>query len=246
MDLETLPLPGLVLTALLASGLLCLFSFSFPPSRRRSTTSVTTTAPAAPATEEAGWHVAALYVYPIKSCRGISLRSSAVVATGLQHDRQFTFAVRESGGDPEGEWRFITQRQYPLLSQVSTSIEGEGGGEGLLSVSWPTTQRWWRGGAAWFSVPLSEPPQEQETLQVRVWVDVVSAWRVSVDKEKLAALKMFLRIPAELELELCRVREQRKVLRCAPRKEQLGWQVVTGFADSVSHSPPSGTFSHES
>lgn len=215
MDIETLPLPGLALTALLAGGLLYLGSL--PRSRSRLTT------------EEIAWAVAALYIYPIKSCRGISLRTSEVVATGLKHDRQFTFAVREEGD--EGEWKFITQRQHPLLSQVSTAIDGD-----VLSASWPAG--WW--GRKGFGVPLSEPSEEQgEMLQVRVWTDVVSAWRAPADVRRLGALKKFLGIPASTELILCRVRQKREVFRCAPRKEELGWQVVTGFADSVGTPFPS-------
>ena len=61
--------------------------------------------------------VTALTVYPIKSCRGISLQSSAVSSKGLLYDRAYMIVDRAK------ENRFLTQRQYPQLACVSTDID---------------------------------------------------------------------------------------------------------------------------
>ncbi|KAF8243324.1 hypothetical protein K440DRAFT_562141 [Wilcoxina mikolae CBS 423.85] len=157
--------------------------------------------------------IKALYIYPIKSCGGISLSSASVVSTGLKHDREFTFAELHS----DGGWRFITQRKHPLLTQVQTSIVAD-----KLVVSFPAS--WW--GRNEFSVSL-EHEEGEELLPVTVWSDSPDAWKLPIDLQRL---RRFLGVKGELAL--FRVCERREVFRCAPRKETLGWQPVTGFADS--------------
>lgn len=62
--------------------------------------------------------IAALYVYPVKACAGISVSSAEVVERGFLHDRRWML-VDESGV-------FVTQRTIPKLALVSTAI-GEHG-----------------------------------------------------------------------------------------------------------------------
>jgi uncharacterized protein YcbX len=62
--------------------------------------------------------VSALYVYPVKACRGIRVDSARVVARGFEHDRRYMIV------DPGG--RFVTQRELPELALVTTSIEAGG------------------------------------------------------------------------------------------------------------------------
>lgn len=77
--------------------------------------------------------IRSLFVYPVKSCRGIELDRAKVVPTGLAFDRLFTFAqlrspfplrVDEAGTDAaQGHsWEFITQRQFPLLATVEVEL----------------------------------------------------------------------------------------------------------------------------
>ena len=56
-----------------------------------------------------------IIVYPVKSCRGIHLFSSAIMPSGLQYDRQFMI-VDQAG-------RFITQRDRPEMGGIETLIE---------------------------------------------------------------------------------------------------------------------------
>ena len=48
-----------------------------------------------PSTEQTSaewWRVKSLWIYPVKSCKGVELNRSTVLATGMEYDRQFTFA----------------------------------------------------------------------------------------------------------------------------------------------------------
>jgi uncharacterized protein YcbX len=74
--------------------------------------------------------VKSLFIYPIKSCRGIEVARAKVVRTGLEFDRLFTFAQLKSAGggrddeakDDQPAWEFITQRQFPLLATVEVEL----------------------------------------------------------------------------------------------------------------------------
>ncbi len=55
-----------------------------------------------------------VYVYPIKSCGGISLQSADLRATGLRDDRRWML-VDESGG-------FMSQRRHPRMALISPRI----------------------------------------------------------------------------------------------------------------------------
>lgn len=58
-----------------------------------------------------------MFIYPIKSCRGIPLERASVTLKGFDRDRELTLT------DPTG--KFITQRQYPQLSMLLVRFEGE-------------------------------------------------------------------------------------------------------------------------
>jgi uncharacterized protein YcbX len=90
--------------------------------------------------------VAALFVYPIKSCAGIAVPVADVTARGLRHDRRW-MVVDEHG-------RFLTQRTLPRMQLVRTAIEGA-----CLQVT--------REGMMPLTLPLlfSDGPQ----LEIEVW-----------------------------------------------------------------------------
>lgn len=73
------------------------------------------------------WKVKALFIYPIKSCKGIELDRTEIIRTGLRYDRQFTLGQHVTGlptleGKVESEWNFITQRTFPRLAKVETEV----------------------------------------------------------------------------------------------------------------------------
>ena len=58
-----------------------------------------------------------IIIYPIKSLGGIKLTTSKVAFRGLENDRRMML-VRPDGS-------FLTQREYPSLSQLHCRYEGD-------------------------------------------------------------------------------------------------------------------------
>ena len=58
--------------------------------------------------------IAALFVYPVKSCRGMQLSAAAVTERGLAHDREWMI-VDDAG-------RFISQRDVPRLALITPAL----------------------------------------------------------------------------------------------------------------------------
>ena len=96
--------------------------------------------------------VSQLWVYPVKSLKGIRLEAARVTARGLAHDRRFVVV------DPEG--CFLTQREHPAMATVWTEIDG-----GELRLSAPEFDE--------VKVPLE--PVSGDPLQAEVWSSVTPA-----------------------------------------------------------------------
>ncbi|MGB3691184.1 MAG: MOSC N-terminal beta barrel domain-containing protein [Spirulinaceae cyanobacterium] len=58
--------------------------------------------------------VSQIWIYPLKSCRGIPLNQAEVTPKGFKWDREFMF-VDENG-------QFLTQRKYPDLARIKVEI----------------------------------------------------------------------------------------------------------------------------
>lgn len=113
--------------------------------------------------------VSALYIYPIKSCRGIRVDEWPIAARGFVADRRWMLV------DPAG--KFVTQRELPELALVRTSLEGDElrvTAKGFAPLTLPLThdtgaerpvQIWTDetlatvhpAGSAWFSAYLAAP-----------------------------------------------------------------------------------------
>ena len=91
--------------------------------------------------------VSALYIYPIKACRGIEVQAFRLDALGPQLDRRFMLV------DEEGQ--FISQRIAPRLSQVVPSLAPT-----ALTVKAP--------GMPTLKLPLSLP-DDGRVAQIKVW-----------------------------------------------------------------------------
>ncbi len=102
-----------------------------------------------------------LFIHPLKSTRGLSLRQATVEPLGLVHDRRWML-VR-----PEGT--FITGRELPSLVLVSAEPFAEG-----LRVSAP--------GMPALEVPI--PPAQSPRLEVTIWGDRCSAARAAPETER--------------------------------------------------------------
>ena len=62
--------------------------------------------------------IAALNVYPVKSCRGMPVAAAELLRTGLLHDRHWML-VRPNG-------RFVTQRELPRMALIGTQVGAAG------------------------------------------------------------------------------------------------------------------------
>ncbi len=61
--------------------------------------------------------IEALTIYPVKSLRGISLRTAKVTKRGLEHDRRWMIT--------DSNFNFITQRTHPVLALIEVKIQGD-------------------------------------------------------------------------------------------------------------------------
>lgn len=116
--------------------------------------------------------IAALYVYPIKSCRGIALETSSVGERGLAFDREWMVV--------DGDGRFVTQREVPRLALVEPTLNAA-----TLELRAPG------------SVPLAVPLESKGAIRpVTVWRDSVPA--VDQGDEAAAWLSSALQLPLRL------------------------------------------------
>ncbi len=77
-------------------------------------------------------HLSALYIYPVKSLRGIAVDSAEIDELGLVGDRRFLLI------DAHGQ--FLTQRTLPRMAQIATALSPDSltlsaDGHGSISVS---------------------------------------------------------------------------------------------------------------
>jgi len=95
----------------------------------------------------------ALYIYPIKSCRGTSMQRALLGSTGLAHDRQWMLV------DAAG--RFLSQREHAHMATIVPTLHGD-----RLSVEAP--------GMPALQVPLT-PAAPLDAIPVTVWDDQLPA-----------------------------------------------------------------------
>ena len=96
--------------------------------------------------------VSELYIYPLKSCRGIALQSAEVEAFGLQHDRRWMLI------DDDGV--MLTQRKHARMCLIQPEIIPAG--LRLQAEAMPVLE---------VKIPASD-----NRIKARVWHDEVQAW----------------------------------------------------------------------
>jgi len=183
-----------------------------------------------PSTEETSaewWRLKSLWIYPVKSCRGVELNRGTVISTGMEYDRQFTFAqlkspfpVAENTPNKEKaahKWEFITQRQYPLLAKVRTEMwvpdqsvdtytphaeDVESGG--VIIMSFPYQLAGWNGYLArlgawiWGTVPEKQFRVPFDPTPVQIEKAGYSYEKMTIWKDTVSALNLEIEIPDEL------------------------------------------------
>ena len=226
----------------------------------------------------ATWKVKSLWIYPIKSCRGVELEAGRVIGTGMDHDRQFSFAQLSSkfpvsANTPQEEkakhtWKFITQRNLPPMATIKTEVwlpdpasptysktHPNVRSGGVLVIKFPHLQ--FEEGiigklkdlsALVFGQPETEvripfDPTQQQISERGYVVEDMEIWKdkprslVVASTEKgdswMQELRSYLGISNHLALfRVSKADEPREVYRCAPRKEELGYQPMVGFQDA--------------
>lgn len=120
-----------------------------------------------------------LFIYPVKSARGIAVDEAAVTDRGFENDRRF-MVVDEQG-------MFLTQRKYPQMALIDVRIErGDSAGAGRLVIEAPDAGR--------IEVPLR--PEGGERRTVEVWGDYCEA--LSMGPEPQRFFERILGAPSDL------------------------------------------------
>ena len=206
------------------------------------------------------WRVKALYVHPIKSCGGIELDVADVDGEGFVYDRKFAFAEwMTPPGKKEPTWVFRTLRQsgYEKLALVRPEVwiprkEGTASTgdlrrveqEGCLIVRYPNVPTGFlapldRLMLNWgllpkessFRVPLNPGKDHKYPVEkVIIWKDNPT-W-INMGEHVPNDFKEWLKVKNPLALFRADSENYRKVFKCAPRKEEVGFQPVVAFPDS--------------
>ena len=149
--------------------------------------------------------LAALHVYPVKSCRGVAVEEARLTEAGLEHDREWMIVT------PDG--RFVTQRELPRLALVETRLA-----EDALVLSAPGASA--SAGVASVTVPFG---QAGAPVEVTVWRDRCLAF------DQGEAASQWLSAFAGRPLRLVRFDPSR------PRASEAAWtgglSALTRFSD---------------
>jgi uncharacterized protein YcbX len=151
--------------------------------------------------------ISELYLYPIKSCAGITLHEAVMTPAGLMtryiYDREWMVV------DEEGY--FLTQRDYPQMAQITPRLKSD-----TLELTAPGMLR--------LEIPLDLPPPEETRItKVQVWDDTVPAY--DCDDTTAAWFSNAIGTPCRL------VRFHPDAKRLAERKWVGDTEVPTLFAD---------------
>lgn len=205
--------------------------------------------------------VQSLFIYPVKSFRGVELSRATVLPTGLEHDRIFALA-QHKGIPADGPWEVLTQRQIPLMANIKVDVwlpdpekKSRQIGrveEPFLVIRFPWTDsgprrlvqrlaaKLSRGLRAVpekeFLLPLNFP-SEQDIAARGYRLDAVKIWRdtpsaLNMESELPVELARYLGVKNRLTIFRMDPTRQREVFRCAPTKASLGYQPIVDFHDA--------------
>lgn len=119
--------------------------------------------------------VAEIWIYPVKSCHGISLEASELLPTGLRWDRHWMI-VRPDGS-------MLTQREKPQMARLLLSLKND-----QISMQTPS---------GLIELAMKPGVRPERTRKVRVWNDDVEAG-VEPDARLHAYLSDVIGEPVEL------------------------------------------------
>lgn len=114
--------------------------------------------------------VSQLFIYPIKSLGGISIKSATITDRGLQYDRRFLLIDENNS--------FLTQRVFPKMALLQTAIEDD-----TLLVFQKNTND------DKLVLPLS-PAKVSKNILVKIWDDDCEAQLVSEEADDWFSKKL--------------------------------------------------------
>ncbi len=123
--------------------------------------------------------IAALWVFPIKSCAGISVQQAVLTATGLAHDRAWMVV------DADGE--MVTQRELTRMALIQPELVHSGKGlvelvlhaSGMAALHLPLTTD-----GCFVQAANPSVLSEARTVKVCVWDDQVPAFDMGAEASK--------------------------------------------------------------
>ena len=145
-----------------------------------------------------------LFIYPVKSLKGIALKESITALRGLQYDREWMVTT--------SDYEFITQREIPLMSTIEVSIDSDD----LILSSKDNTK---------FKVPLLS--SNTNVIKSSVWGDICDAYDEG-DDVSLWLTNLLGHYKAK-SLRLVRYASQG--LRLVPSKYLDGMEAQSAFSD---------------
>jgi uncharacterized protein len=163
--------------------------------------------------------VSSLYIYPVKSCAGIEMKSVKITSRGPQYDREWMLIDASSK-------IFLSQRVLPLMAKIQTRLTTTHMILGIPEGA-PETAPQTNGALREFQFSLAAPDAARPTLDVQVWNDTCAAYDEGDEVAK--ALTDFLGSPG---VRLVRMAENFQRLVPEKYNQQPGSHV--SFADAFS------------
>jgi len=145
-----------------------------------------------------------LFIYPVKSLKGIALNESMTALRGLQYDREWMVTT--------SDYEFITQREIPLMSMIEVSIDPD-----TLTLSSKNNTK--------FQVPLLL--SSTTVIKASVWGDICDAY----DEGDDASLWLTSLLGLYKNKSLRLVRYSSQGIRPVPAKYLNGVEAQSAFSD---------------
>jgi len=145
-----------------------------------------------------------LFIYPVKSLKGIALNESMTALRGLQYDREWMVTT--------SDYEFITQREIPLMSMIEVSIDPD-----ALTLSSKNNTK--------FQVPLLL--SSTTVIKSSVWGDICDAY----DEGDDVSLWLTSVLGQYKGKSLRLVRFASQGLRPVPSKYLEGMEAQSAFSD---------------
>jgi len=145
-----------------------------------------------------------LFIYPVKSLKGIALNESMTALRGLQYDREWMVTT--------SDYEFITQREIPLMSTIEVSIDLY-----ALTLSSKNNTK--------FQVPLLS--SNTNVIKSSVWGDICDAY----DEGDDVSLWLTSLLGQYKNKSLRLVRYSSQGIRPVPAKYLNGEEAQSAFSD---------------